>query len=151
MTTPDPSLSDRLAAAEASVARARAAGHRFDDLRAALRVLSNELRAAGYPHSERTAAHAQTADDAASAAFESAAALEVCAQQLRTLEAEVARLRAEAVEARAVEAAAVVAWLRAELPPPHLFDPYEKGDVALEFAANEIERGSHRAGAGGAR
>lgn len=73
------------------------------------------------------------------------------ADRLAAAEAEVARLRAEAVEARAVEAAAVVAWLRADLPPAHLFDPYEKWDVALEFAANEIERGSHRAGAGGAR
>jgi hypothetical protein len=70
------------------------------------------------------------------------------ALRIAALEAEVARLQAEVVKVRDAEAADVVAWLRADLPPPHLLDPYENGDVAIEWAANEIEQGRHRAGGG---
>ena len=130
--------------AEACRDRARRAGHQLRDRRDALEVEANRLFHRGDTNGDMlAAAHARTCDDAALDAFGAAAGFDACVDDLRELEAEVVRLLVEVAEARATEAAAVVAWLRGELPEPHLFDPCEKWDVAIEWAANEIERGAH--------
>lgn len=131
--------------AEACRDRARRAGHQLRDRQEALEVQANQLFRRGNTSGDlMAAAHARTCNDAALDAFGAAAGFDACVDDLRELEAEVARLLVEVAEARATEAAAVVAWLRGELLEPRLSDPYEKWGVAIEWAANEIERGAHR-------